>query len=157
MKMMKQILATGLLGAVFALPTIAHIEKTQPLQSLRQSYFALIGMTFGPMADMVKGKIEWDQDTFEGWASDLAAVSSYNVERGFAPGSEEGRTRAKPEIWLNVDDFNEHLNGLRTEAAKLASVAQSGDRKAIAEQLGATGQTCKGCHDEYKAKDYLYD
>ena len=38
----------------------AHIEKTEPLQSLRQSYFALLGMTFAPMGDMVKGKIEWD-------------------------------------------------------------------------------------------------
>ncbi|MDG2442770.1 MAG: hypothetical protein P8M13_05905 [Luminiphilus sp.] len=23
-------------------------------------------------------------------------------------------------------------------------------------QFGATGKTCKACHDEYKAKDYLY-
>ena len=37
----------------------AHIEKTEPLQSLRQSYFALLGMTFAPIGDMVKGKIEW--------------------------------------------------------------------------------------------------
>ena len=27
---------------------------------------------------------------------------------------------------------------------------------AIQAQLGVTGKTCKGCHDEYKAKDYLY-
>jgi len=108
------------------------------------------------MADMVKGKIEWDQDTFQRWANDLAAVASFNVERGFAPGSEEGKTRAKPDIWLDLDEFYEHLEELRTETAKLATVAQTGDRSAIAKQLGATGQTCKGCHDEYKAKDYLY-
>jgi len=29
-----------------AIPTVAHIEKAEPLQSLRQSYFALLGMTF---------------------------------------------------------------------------------------------------------------
>jgi len=113
-------------------------------------------MTFGPMADMVKGKIDWDQATFEGWAADLAAVSTYNVERGFAPGSEEGKTRAKPEIWLDLDEFKEHLEEFRAETAKLATVAKSGDRAAIQAQLGATGKTCKGCHDEYKSKDYLY-
>lgn len=156
MKPVKRFLIAGIVACAAAVPTLAHIEKTEPLQSLRQSYFALIGMSFGPMADMVKGKIEWDQAQFERWSSDLAAVASYNVERGFAPGSEEGRTRAKPDIWLNLDDFNERLGGLRAETAKLAEAAKTGDRAAIQAQLGATGKACKGCHDEYKAKDYLY-
>jgi len=39
---------------------------------------------------------------------------------------------------------------------KLAEVAAQGDRAAIQGQFGATGKTCKACHDEYKAKDYLY-
>jgi len=152
----KRTLVAAALSAAVALPTVAHIEKTEPLQSLRQSYFALVGMTFGPMGDMVKGKIDWDQVTFERWARDLAAVSTYNVERGFAPGSEEGKTRAKPEIWLDLEEFGEHLEELRAETAKLAEVAKTGDRDAIQAQFGATGKACKGCHDEYKAKDYLY-
>ncbi len=53
----------------------AHIEKTEPLQSLRQSYFALLGMTFAPMGDMVKGKIEWDATRFSAWADDLHHAS----------------------------------------------------------------------------------
>ena len=152
----KRTLVAAAFSAAVALPTVAHIEKTEPLQSLRQSYFALVGMTFGPMGDMVKGKIDWDQATFERWARDLAAVSTYNVERGFAPGSEEGKTRAKPEIWLDLEEFGEHLEELRAETAKLAEVAKTGDRDAIQAQFGATGKACKGCHDEYKAKDYLY-
>jgi len=152
----KRTLVAAALSAAVTLPTVAHIEKTEPLQSLRQSYFALVGMTFGPMGDMVKGKIDWDQVTFERWARDLAAVSTYNVERGFAPGSEEGKTRAKPEIWLDLEEFGEHLEELRAETAKLAEVAKTGDRDAIQAQFGATGKACKGCHDEYKAKDYLY-
>jgi len=156
MKNVQRLVIAGLLTGAVVLPTLAHMEKSEPLQSLRQSYFTLVAMSFGPMADMVKGKIEWDAKAFERWAADLAAVSGYRVERGFAPGSEEGKTRAKPEIWLDTEDFNEHLEGFRAAAAKLAEVAQTGDRGAIAEQLGATGRTCKGCHDEYKAKDYLY-
>ena len=156
MKCVKTVVIAGVIICAGALPSWAHIEKTEPMQSLRQSYFALIGMTFGPMADMVKGKIDWDQATFERWSSDLAAVATYKVERGFAPGSEEGRTRAKPDIWLDLDEFKEHLGELRAETARLAQVAKSGDRAAIQAQLGVTGKTCKGCHYEYKAKDYLY-
>ena len=149
-------LAIVAITVTVAIPTVAHIEKAEPLQSLRQSYFALVGMTFGPMADMVKGKIEWNDETFQAWANDLAGVSGYQVERGFAPGSDTGKTRAKPEIWLNSEDFNSKLADFRREAAKLSDVAAQGDRAATQAQFGATGKTCKACHDEYKAKDYLY-
>ncbi len=150
-----RLIAVGLLSAAVAVPALAHIERSEPMQSLRQSYFALIGMTFSPMGDMVKGKIPWDGDKFGRWASDLAAVSTYQVERGFAPGSEGGKTRAKPEIWLDMEDFEEHLEEMRTEAAKLAKVAAMGDQAATKAQFAATGKTCKSCHDEFKSKDYL--
>lgn len=152
-----RILSAATLTALLAIPAVAHIERSEPVQSLRQSYFALVGMTFGPMADMVKGKIDWDEAAFQRWASDLAALSTVQVERGFAPGSEQGKTRAKPEIWLDMDDFSEKLANFRQEAAVLSEVAMAGDRAAISEQLGKTGGTCKACHDDYKSKDYLYD
>ena len=134
----------------------AHIEKTEPLQSLRQSYFALLGMTFAPMGDMVKGKIEWDATRFSGWADDLHYAAQFHVERGFAPGTEQGTTRAKPNIWSNMDDFQSKLNDFRAAAASLAEIATEGDPGSSREQFVATGGTCKACHDEYKSKDYLY-
>lgn len=146
-----------LLSAAVSLPAIAHIERSEPLQSLRQSYFAIVGMTFGPMGDMVKGDIEWNGEQFAAWASDLAAVSSVTVERGFAPGSDKGKTRAKPEIWDNKADFEEKLGNFRMQAAKLAEVAATGDRQAIAGQFRQTGGACKACHDNYKSRGYLYE
>ena len=145
-----------LLSAALSLPAIAHIERSEPLQSLRQSYFAIVGMTFGPMGDMVKGDIEWNGEQFAAWASDLAAISSVTVERGFAPGSDKGKTRAKPEIWDNKADFEEKLGNFRMQAAKLAEVAATGDRQAIAGQFRQTGGACKACHDNYKSRGYLY-
>jgi len=134
----------------------AHIEKTEPLQSLRQSYFALLGMTFAPMGDMVKGKIEWDAVRFSGWADDLHHAAQFHVERGFAPGTEQGTTRAKPNIWSNMDDFQSKLDDFRAAAASLAEIATEGVPGTSREQFVATGGTCKACHDEYKSKDYLY-
>ena len=134
----------------------AHIEKTEPLQSLRQSYFALLGMTFAPMGDMVKGKIEWDATRFSEWADDLHHAAQFQVERGFAQGTEQGTTRAKPNIRSNMDDFQSKLNDFRAAAASLAEIATEGDPGSSREQFVATGGTCKACHDEYKSKDYLY-
>lgn len=155
--MKKFTLASALSGLIWlSMPSIAHIEQTEPFQSLRQSYFALLGMTFAPMGDMVKGKLEWDDARFSSWANDLHHAAQFGVERGFAPGSEQGITRAKPEIWSNMTDFQEKLEEFRAAAAKLSDVASQGDAAASREQFVATGGACKACHDQYKSKDYLY-
>ena len=156
-RLSRQSLITAAIAAIIAIPAMAHIERSEPLQSLRQSYFAIVGMTFGPMGDMVKGKIEWNDEQFAAWADDLASVSEVTVERGFAPGSDKGKTRARPEIWDNKADFEEKLGNFRMQAAKLAEVAATGDRQAIAGQFRQTGGACKACHDNYKSRGYLYE
>ena len=154
---MKKMLVSTLLGmSMISASTWAHIEQSEPLQSLRQSYFALLGMTFSPMGDMVKGKIEWNDTLFTEWANDLNHAAQFGVERGFAPGSEKGTTRAKADIWSNMDDFQSKLDDFRAAAATLAETAAGGDQAASRDQFIATGGTCKACHDEYKSKDYLY-
>jgi len=155
-KFSRKSLIAASLAAVVTLPAVAHIERTEPLQSLRQSYFAIVGMTFGPMGDMVKGKIEWNDAQFAAWANDLASVSKVSVERGFAPGSEKGKTRAKPAIWENPDDFAQKLANFRSEAAALSEAASTGDKAATIAQFKQTGGTCKACHDNYKSRGYLY-
>ena len=155
-KFSRKSLIVASLAAVVTIPAAAHIERTEPLQSLRQSFFAIVGMTFGPMGDMVKGEIEWNDEQFAAWADDLASVSKVSVERGFAPGSDKGKTRAKPAIWENSDDFAQKLTNFRSEAAALAVAANSGDKAAKIEQFKQTGGTCKACHDNYKSRDYLY-
>ena len=150
-----------LLGTLFGLylfsgSSLAHIEQSEPKQSLRQSYFALLGMTFSPMGDMVKGKIEWDNAMFAAWATDLNQAAQFGVERGFALGTDKGTTRAKPNIWLNMEDFFLKLDDFRAAAAQLAETAAAGDASAASKQFVATGGTCKACHDEYKSQDYLY-
>ena len=121
---MKKLSLTSTLACLIWLsaPSMAHIEQTEPFQSLRQSYFALLGMTFAPMGDMVKGKLEWDDARFNSWAHDLHHASQFGVERGFAPGSDKGTTRAKPEIWSNMADFQSKLDDFRAAAAKLAEI-----------------------------------
>lgn len=136
---------------------ISHFDDKQVNQSYRQSYFAMIGANFGPMISMVKGEIPWQEDQMAAYADQLAALATLDVMRGFADGSEKGTTRAKPEIWQNKADFKAKMDDLKTAANALQAVAEQGtDRKAISEQVIATGKACKACHDEYKSKDYLY-
>ena len=81
--------------------------------------------------------------------------STTDPPRGFPAGSEGGRTRAKPGIWNNKDDFKSKIADLRRETVLMAEVARGGNKMDILKQFQKTGGTCKACHDEYKSKDYL--
>ncbi len=139
-----------------ALPALAHFDDKQIPQSYRQSWYALVGANFGPMVAMVKGEMPWDTARLQGFAHDLATLTTLDVMRGFTDGSDRGTTRAKPEIWENKADFRRKLDDLKQAAVKLRDAADSGDRAIISAQVADTGKACKACHDEYKAKNYLY-
>ena len=147
---------TAAAGLALSLQAASHMVEEEPLQSYRQSYFTLVAMNFGPIGSMVKGEMPWDDAMLKTFAGDLAALASMDVSRAFAPGTDKGTTRAKPGIWENPDDFAAKLADMQEAIAGLQAAANSGDRAAIGEAAGATGQTCKACHDEYKSKDYLY-
>jgi cytochrome c556 len=151
-----RIAALALIAGMAAAPSaLSHLDSTAFNQSYRQSLLALLGANFGPMASMVKGEMPWDEARFIGWSEDLAKVASLDIMRGFPPGSDKGRTRAKPEIWDNIEDFEAKIADLRRETELMAEVAANGDRAQLMKQFAKTGGTCKACHDEYKSKDYL--
>lgn len=134
----------------------AHMDEKEPLQSYRQSYFALVAANFGPLGAMVQGDMPWNDEQVKAFSQELQTVSSLNLMRGFAEGSDKGTTRAKPEIWANLSDFEAKLGDMRAAVDELATAAAGGERQQIAQQIGAVGQACKACHDDYKSKDYLY-
>ncbi|GAB3277485.1 c-type cytochrome [Parahaliea aestuarii] len=152
------IAAIGLSATIAAPLAISHFDDKEPMQSSRQSYFALVAASFGPIGAMVKGDMPWDEAALKSYAGDLENLTELNALRFFAAGSEKGTTRAKPEIWSNMQDFSDKYAALQQAAEQLEEVVDdsAGDRKAVAQAFGEVGQTCKACHDDYKAKNYLY-
>jgi len=146
------IAAVGLSVAPVAM---SHLDSDNFHLSYRQSVFAILGANFGPMASMVKGEMPWNADAFTEHARDLNNASKLNVGRGFAPGTSGGKTRAKPAIWDNTEDVVQKWKDFQQASAALLVAAESGDRKATIQEFKNTGGTCKGCHDDYKSKDYL--
>ena len=137
-------------------PALAHFDDKQMHQSYRQSWFALVAMNFGPMVSTIKQEIPWDDQRMKGWSTDLATLTSLNIMRGFADGSDKGTTRAKPGIWENKADFESKMDDMAKAAMALKQAVDSGDRKKVAQAVQDTGGTCKACHDDYKSDDYLY-
>lgn len=149
-------LAAAATLALLAVPMAAESQKAPPSKAeraieYRQAAFKLLGWNIGPVAAMVKGEIPWDQAALEMHAMRLAQVAPMIVE-GFPADSQAGApTRAKPEIWGNLDDFKSRARNLEAAATRFAETARGGDRKAIAAGLGEVGGACKGCHEKYRA------
>lgn len=92
---------------------------------------------------MLKGELPFNLDQVKAYAQGLAAVTSINIMRGYPDGSEGGKTKAKPDIWLDMDDFKEKMQDLSDSAARLNAIAASGNETAIRKQVKAVGKTCK--------------
>jgi len=149
MKRLAVVLLFAVCTSVFA--NAAFAQKPEDAIKYRQGVYRVIGWNFGPMAAMAKGEKPYDAAAFARHAEIVAFMSKLPLE-GFVPGSDTGETKAKPEIWLDMDDFKAKLEKMQAEAAKLAEVAKGGDPNASKAQLGETGKACKACHDKYRNK-----
>ncbi len=108
-----------------------------------------------PMKKMVKGKIPFDAEKFKASAEGLALATQLNVLAGFPKGSDSEALEdsyARNDIWDNWGDFEKRARSLQRDAAKLAQVAQGGDRAAMKAQFGKTAKNCGGCHKKYRVK-----
>ena len=126
-------------------------QKPEEAIKYRQSALFILGQNFGPLAAMAQGKIPYDKDVAARNATIAEFVSKLPWDR-FSPGTDQGNTKAKPEIWLNLEDFRAKADKMQTEVARLAQVTKSGDVNAFKAQVGETGKACKACHDEYRNK-----
>lgn len=125
--------------------------KPEDAIKYRRGVFAVMGWNFGALAAMAKGERPHDKDEAARRAATVAFMSRLPAE-GFVPGSDKGDTKAKPEVWSEMDDFKAKLEKMQAEAAKLADVAKGGDLNALKAQVGETGKACKACHDKFRNK-----
>jgi cytochrome c556 len=136
-----------------AVPHAAAEEDPAALIAYRQLTMQAIGGHMGAIAMAAKGDVGFT-DEVAGHAHAINELSK-NLARLFPAGSgkEAGETRALAIIWVKWDDFTAAAKTLGTESAKLAEVAKTGDRSAIAAQTGELGNKgCGGCHKTFREK-----
>jgi cytochrome c556 len=128
-------------------------QPTRAEQTLkyRKAVYQAIAWNFAPMSAMAQGKIPYDAKEFEMRAQRVAALTpmlseSYSPDTQSVPGS-----KAKAELWSNRADFDAKMKDLVDRSATLAAVAKTGDAAKSKAAFLDTAQTCKACHDKYKA------
>lgn len=82
-------------------------------------------------------------------ANAMAGLSKIAPEL-FPAGSGGGDTEALDVIWEKPDEFSQRQMDFQEAADGLAAVAGSGDMRQIGGALQKLGQSCKGCHDNFR-------
>lgn len=135
------------LGA--ALPVSAQFAKPEDAIKYRKSAMYLQEQHLGQLAAMANGRIPFDAKVAAANADVLLAVSKLPFS-AFVEGTDKGETRAKPEIWKEKDKFNAGASKMQEEVVKLNAAAKSGNPDQLKSAVGAVGQSCKACHDNYQ-------
>ncbi|WP_440027794.1 c-type cytochrome [Chromobacterium amazonense] len=137
-----------MLVALLALLMASQAFAADPI-SQRKDVFKQYKPVVGAMGKMVKGDTPYNKDEFAKLATQLEQLSQQPWQY-FPAGSNAGKTDAKPEIWSKPADWQKAIDNHKAATAKLKQVALAGDLAAIKTQFGATQQTCKACHKDFR-------
>ena len=125
-------------------------ERTQALIETRQGLLKVMGFYIGPMVAMARQQAPYDADVVKANATKMAELAGMipDVFRVDTSGSDL-ESESLDKIWSNTDDFNAKAANLAEKAAALAASTEAG-QSAFMGAFGATGGTCKSCHDDYR-------
>ena len=141
-----------LIGSFTSVPALAQFAKPEDAIKYRQSALSVMGTHFGRLAAMAQGKMPYDAKA----AADNAAVVEFMSKlpwAAFGEGTDQGgNTKAKPEIWSDNAKFKDAAEKMQAEVVKLAAAAKTGKLDDLKTAGGATGGTCKNCHDNFRNK-----
>lgn len=150
---MKPILTFVLAAAAVTLsvPAAAQFAKPEDAIKYRKSALTVMAAHFGRLGAMATGKAPFDAKVAAENA-DVVVFMSKLPWAAFVAGSDTGDTKAKPEIWKDAAKFKAASEKMQAEVVKLAAAAKTGNADNLKAAFGPAAETCKGCHDDFRAK-----
>ena len=148
---MKSVASLVLAAAAITLtaPAQAQFAKPEDAIKYRKAAFTVMAAHFGRVAAMANGKAPFDAKAAADNA-EIATTMSKLPFAGFVDGSDKGETKAKPEIWAEMDKFRAGATKMQDAMVAFNTAAKGGNLDAIKAATGEVGKACKGCHDTYR-------
>ena len=149
---MKRLFILAAAAAMAAGGVSAQQMKPETQIRMRKAAYDVMDYALEALDKMADGKLPYSKDEAVRNAEIVARVSQL-PQNFFGEGadSKAGETRAKPEIWTHRADFDRKMKNMIEETAKLPAAA-SGDIATLRKSVDASGDACKACHDDYRAK-----
>ncbi|MFO1408570.1 MAG: cytochrome c [Steroidobacteraceae bacterium] len=141
------------LALVAAVPVRADAppSRADQLVTYRKALYQAVAWNVRPMGGMASGKVPFDAKEFAQRATNVAELTPMLAE-SFQPDSRQASsTKLKSDAWANKADFDSKLKALVDSSAALAATAKGTDAEATKKAFFALTDTCKSCHDKYKA------
>jgi cytochrome c556 len=129
----------------------AQFKNADAAIEYRQGALAVMDNHYDRIGAMVKGKAPFDAHVAQVNA-DLVVTLARLPWSAFIEGSDKGDTNARPEIWSQPDKFKAAAQKMQDATVKLAEAARTGKPDALKAAFGATAETCKSCHDDFRKK-----
>jgi cytochrome c556 len=138
------------LGLAVSLPAAAQFQKPEDAVKYRKAAMTVMANHFGRIGAMANGKAPYDAGQAAANAEIVATMSKLpfvGYVEGTA-GTEKGS--ASPKIWTDRAGFDEKAKAMQDAVAKLVVASKGNSVDQLKAAFGPVGQSCKGCHDNYR-------
>jgi len=156
---MKHFLVTVLVATFLTTPlaALAADDANEKAIKARRGAMQMRGFNAGPLFAMAKGKMAYDAELAKTLANNLSLETQMNNGRMWPKGSDnaayKGKTRSLPEIWSTYPKVSDAGKAYKQAVTKLVANAGNG-LDSLKAAVGDLGKSCKGCHDDFRAKDF---
>lgn len=130
--------------------TLSHmvLADGEAEMKYRQAVMKAVGGHMASMAAILKGKTHTKNLSIH---ADAMATLADIVPGVFPEGSGEASgSEALPAVWTEPEAFKEAMDRYVSAAGAMRSAAASGDMSQVGPAINELGQSCKGCHDDFR-------
>ena len=148
---MKVRFSLALAGGLMAVSAAAHAQFQKPEDAVRYRQGAMYVMNqhFVRIGAMANGRVPFDAKAVQENAAIVLTMSKLPWA-GFGPETEDFKSKAKPEIWMEADKFRGAQNKMMTAVEALDAAARTASLDAVKKSFGEAAAACKACHDAYR-------
>lgn len=154
-KITKSLVAGLTLTAIAGTALAQTVGKTEDQIRWRQSAYHVMAWSMGRIKANVEG--QYNKDQVAEAANVIQALANSKMGALYQPGSDKGKgwkeSRLKSEFFTDKENVGKVAGNFGQQANEMAKVAAAGDAAAVKAQFGKLGESCKGCHDKFRAEE----
>lgn len=141
----------GALGLGLLSATSVRAAEPENYIKYRQAIMKAIAGHSGSSGQILRGLVDAQPGELAFHADALARLNA-DLVRLFPQGSDFGETEALPKIWEDRAGFAQRSKDAADATANFARAVQSGDNGAMVNAYKAVGESCKGCHQNFRER-----
>ena len=139
-------------AVLISLPAAAQFQKPSDAVDYRKGAFTVMSAHMQRIGAMANNKAPFDAKAVQANVDVIATLAALPFT-AFGPGTDVGRTGARPNVWTEQAKFKGAAENMQAEVSKLQAAARTGDEAQIKAAFGNTAKSCKACHDDFRKKD----